>query len=60
VVFCIISRRSTIPRCGHDACPEEQVQRHNVAINRLKAIAGKFNEQVRLFRLKDEKGGGMT
>lgn len=31
---------------------EEQVQRQNAALNRLQAIAEKFNEQVRLFKLK--------
>lgn len=31
---------------------EEQAQRQNAAISRLQGIAEKFNEQVRLFKLK--------
>jgi hypothetical protein len=33
-----------------------QVQKHNAAIDELEAVAGRFNEQVKVFKSKGKKG----
>ena len=64
-VSCLeLERTDALAKAGDQLTPAQKeeldriaVQKHNAAIDQLEAIAGRFNEQVRVFKAKEKDKG---
>jgi hypothetical protein len=64
-VACIkLEHDDAVAKAGDKLTPEQkadmqrvEVQKHNAAIDQLQSVADRFNEQVRVFKAKNDKKG---